>query len=51
MTNQAYLKQIHQPTIENPLRILTSACLMGTSCEVDATSYGQYPGVLQAHVL
>jgi uncharacterized protein YbbK (DUF523 family) len=47
MTDQNYLKQLRIPTEENPLRILTSACLLGTACGVEGTSYGQYESVLR----
>ncbi len=36
---------LRTPTIDDPLRILVSACLIGTQCGVDGTSYGEYPTV------
>lgn len=47
MTDKEYLYNLRIPTEENPLRILTSACLIGTPCGVDGTSYGNYPSVLK----
>lgn len=46
MTNQDYLENLRTPTEENPLRILFSACLLGTLCGVDGTSNGSYPHIL-----
>ena len=47
MTDKEHLKNLRTPTKENPLRILTSACLLGVMCGADGTSYGQYPSVLK----
>ncbi len=47
MTDHDYLNNLRIPGEENPLRILTSACLIGTACGVDGTSYGEYPSVLK----
>jgi uncharacterized protein YbbK (DUF523 family) len=47
MTDRNYLRNLRKPTIENPLRILTSACLLGVQCGYDSSSYGQNPGVLK----
>jgi uncharacterized protein YbbK (DUF523 family) len=47
MTDQQHLLSLRIPTAENPLRILTSACLLGTACGVDGTSNGEYPSALQ----
>ena len=47
MTDQNYLKQLRVPSNDNPLRILTSACLIGTMCGYDGSSYGNYPAVLK----
>jgi uncharacterized protein YbbK (DUF523 family) len=46
MTDTKYLNNLRIPTKENPLRILMSACLAGTLCGWDGSSYGQYPAVL-----
>jgi len=43
MTNQLYLKNLRRPTVNNPLRILSSSCLVGTLCGANGTSYGTYP--------
>ena len=43
MTNQFYLKQLRTPTSKNPLRIMSSSCLIGTLCGADGSSYGSYP--------
>lgn len=45
MTDQAYLNNLRTPTADNPLRILVSACLLGTPCGVDGSSYGDYPHI------
>ncbi|MEM7103346.1 MAG: DUF523 domain-containing protein [Bacteroidota bacterium] len=47
MTDKTYLKNLRQPTVDNPLRILTSACLIGTLCGVDGSANGRYPSVLK----
>lgn len=47
MTDKDYLKHMSVPSKENPLRILTSACLIGELCGADGTSYGTYPSVLK----
>lgn len=47
MTDHEHLKNLRNPTVENPLRILVSACLTGIMCGVDGTNYGEYPSVLQ----
>ena len=47
MTDKHYLRNLRIPTIDNPLRILTSACLVGQQCGVDGTSNGEYPSVLK----
>lgn len=47
MTDIDYIKSLRNPTEENPLRILTSACLLGLLCGVDGTSNGKYPSVLK----
>ena len=47
MTDKVYLNNLRVPTKENPLRILSSACLLGELCGVDGTSNGKYPSVLK----
>ncbi len=46
MTDKNYIQELHTPTKERPLRILTSACLTGVLCGYDSTSNGTYPSVL-----
>lgn len=45
MTDKNYLRSLRQPTPENPLRILVSACFVGTLCGYDGTDNGNYPSV------
>lgn len=47
MTDKEYLNNLRIPTKENPLRILSSACLLGELCGVDGTSNGTYPSALK----
>ncbi|MCB0804049.1 MAG: DUF523 domain-containing protein [Flavobacteriales bacterium] len=47
MTDKEYLNNLRIPTKENPLRVLTSACLLGEMCGVDGTSNGKYPSALK----
>lgn len=47
MPNKEYLKQLRIPTKENPLRVLVSSCLIGVSCGVNGTVYGDYQSVLK----
>lgn len=47
MTDKEYLKNLRQPTEDHPLRILFSACLLGTLCGVDGSSNGQYPHIVR----
>ncbi|MEO0468315.1 MAG: 2-thiouracil desulfurase family protein [Bacteroidota bacterium] len=47
MTDKTYLHNLRIPTSDDPLRILTSACLMGTLCGADGSSYGSYPHMLE----
>ena len=47
MPDKAYIQNLRRPTIENPLRILVSACLVGAKCGVDGDNYGDYPSVLK----
>ncbi len=45
MTDKTYLQSLRQPSIEEPLRILVSACLTGIMCGVDGSNNGEYPSV------
>jgi uncharacterized protein YbbK (DUF523 family) len=47
MTDKSHLQNLRTPTSEDPLRVLVSACLMGTLCGADGSSYGEYPSVLR----
>ncbi|WP_417351511.1 DUF523 domain-containing protein [Flavobacterium alkalisoli] len=47
MTDLNYIKSLRVPTIENPLRILMSACLKGIKCGYDGTANGEYPSALK----
>lgn len=47
MPDLDYLKNLRVPTKEDPLRVLTSACLVGTLCGVDGSSNGVYPNVVK----
>jgi len=47
MTDKEQLNGLKTPTKENPLRILFSACLLGTLCGADGSSYGHYPHIIQ----
>ncbi|MDX2360839.1 MAG: DUF523 domain-containing protein [Crocinitomicaceae bacterium] len=47
MTDKEHLKNLRIPTKENPLRVLSSACLLGEMCGVDGTSNGEYPSALK----
>ena len=47
MIDLEYLKDLRNPTKENPLRILMSSCLTGITCGVDGTANGEYPGSLK----
>ena len=47
MPDKAYIQNLRRPTIENPLRVLVSACLVGVKCGVDGDNYGDYPSVLK----
>lgn len=35
--------EIRQPSIEDPLRVMISACLAGRTCGYDGTNNGEYP--------
>ncbi len=41
------LSGLRMPENDNPLRLLMSACLAGTACGYDGSSYGEYPGILK----
>lgn len=45
MTAKNDVERLRIPTVENPLRILLSACLAGKNCGYDGSSYGDYPSV------
>ncbi len=45
MTDKDYLSFLRTPTEDHPLRILLSACLIGTLCGADGSSYGDYPHI------
>lgn len=47
MPDKNYLKNLRIPTVENPLRILVSACLIGVRCGVNGDNYGEYQSVLK----
>lgn len=47
MTDLEHLKSLRVPTGENPLRILMSACLSGTTCGWDGSANGEYPSALK----
>ncbi len=47
MTDKNYLKKLRIPTDNDPLRILTSACLIGELCGVDGSSNGVYPNIIK----
>jgi uncharacterized protein YbbK (DUF523 family) len=47
MTNKIYLQNLRNPTPENPLRLLLSACLTGILCGYDGTANGTYPSALK----
>lgn len=47
MTDRNYIAQLRVPTIDNPLRILMSACLSGITCGWDGTANGEYPTALK----
>ena len=46
MTDKAFLQTLRVPTENDPLRVLVSACLIGTLCGADGSSYGQYPHII-----
>jgi len=47
MTDKDYLNKLRIPTKEDPLRVMTSACLVGDKCGVEGTSNGKYPNILK----
>jgi uncharacterized protein YbbK (DUF523 family) len=47
MTDKEYLKTLRIPTKKEPLRVLMSACLAGTTCGYDGTANGEYPSALK----
>ena len=47
MTNPDYLKNLRNPSPEDPMRILMSACLAGVTCGYDGTANGTYPSALK----
>lgn len=47
MTDRNYIRELRVPTIDNPLRILMSACLVGVTCGYDGTANGTYPSALK----
>lgn len=47
LPTEKFFESLRQPTAEDPLRILFSACLAGRQCGFDGSSYGEYPLALQ----
>ena len=47
MTDIEYLERLRQPTPEDPLKILMSACLTGITCGFDGSANGEYPSALK----
>ncbi len=47
MPDKDYIRQLRIPSVEDPLRIMVSACLVGVKCGVDGDTYGEYPSVLK----
>jgi uncharacterized protein YbbK (DUF523 family) len=47
MTDKNYLTTLRQPTTQDPLRILMSACLAGITCGYDGSANGEYPSALK----
>jgi len=45
LPTQTELDSLPSFTENSPIRVLVSACLMGTPCGVDGTSYGDFPWV------
>ena len=47
MTDRNYIKHLRVPTVDDPLRVLLSACLAGVTCGYDGTANGTYPSALK----
>ncbi|MEM9820108.1 MAG: DUF523 domain-containing protein [Bacteroidota bacterium] len=47
MPDKEFIKKLRIPTVEDPLRVLVSACLVGIKCGVAGDHYGEYPSVLK----
>lgn len=47
MNDREVVNKLRIPTINDPLRILVSACLVGVKCGIEGDSYGDYPSVLK----
>jgi uncharacterized protein YbbK (DUF523 family) len=47
MTDKNYLSTLRQPTAQEPLRVLMSACLAGITCGYDGSNNGEYPSALK----
>jgi uncharacterized protein YbbK (DUF523 family) len=47
MTDKNYLSTLRQPTAQDPLRVLMSACLAGITCGYDGNNNGEYPSALK----
>lgn len=47
MTDRNYINQLRIPTVDDPLRVLLSACLAGVTCGYDGTANGTYPSALK----
>jgi uncharacterized protein YbbK (DUF523 family) len=47
MTDKNYLNSLRQPTSQEPLRVLMSACLAGITCGYDGSNNGEYPSALK----
>jgi uncharacterized protein YbbK (DUF523 family) len=47
MTDRDYLRKLRNPTSENPLRLLMSACLTGLLCGYDGSANGTYQTALK----
>ncbi len=47
MTDKNYLSTFRQPTAQDPLRVLMSACLAGITCGYDGSNNGEYPSALK----
>ena len=47
MTDIEYIHNLRTPTIDNPLRILVSACFTGVICGFDNQAYTDYPTMIK----